>query len=162
MFQTATNCSNLQQLNQQDKMIFKIFCITGIYVVLYRERLLAAARGPNAPTILQTRIMCRKFVMPVRISMCQAHGYIAFMSSAIAQRPVQNAFMRLSLLFRGSDKMPTEIKVWSFHKSISVAAKEDLLKHFGARTVQHVGQHGRNDAVLARLVHFKFSDCPSS
>ncbi|KAG0730049.1 RNA-binding protein 40 [Chionoecetes opilio] len=45
--------------------------------------------------------------------------------------------------------MPTEIKFWSFHKSISKAAKEDLLKHFGATTIQHVGKLGRNDAVLA-------------
>ena len=49
--------------------------------------------------------------------------------------------------------MPKQIKVWSFHKSISKAAKKDLLRHFNAKTVQHVGRHSKNEAVVARLVY---------
>ncbi|MPC28285.1 RNA-binding protein 40 [Portunus trituberculatus] len=53
-----------------------------------------------------------------------------------------------NLPFRANHKMPTELKVWSFHKSISKTAMKDLLRHFGARTVQ-LARHHRKDAVLA-------------
>uniref|UniRef100_A0A0P4W5S3 RNA-binding region-containing protein 3 n=2 Tax=Scylla olivacea TaxID=85551 RepID=A0A0P4W5S3_SCYOL len=49
--------------------------------------------------------------------------------------------------------MPTEIKVWSFHKSVSKTAMKDLLRHFGARTAQLVRHHHRNDAVLASFAN---------
>ncbi|XP_050714992.1 RNA-binding region-containing protein 3-like [Eriocheir sinensis] len=45
--------------------------------------------------------------------------------------------------------MPTTLKVWSFHKSISREAKEDLLRHFGALSVRHVGRRGKDEALLA-------------
>lgn len=51
--------------------------------------------------------------------------------------------------------MPTVLKVWSFHKSISNEAKENLLRHFGASSVQHVGRRGKDEAVLGRHVKFR-------
>ncbi|XP_064109375.1 RNA-binding region-containing protein 3-like [Macrobrachium nipponense] len=45
--------------------------------------------------------------------------------------------------------MPTLLKVWSFEERLSNEDKEDLLKYFGAESVQHIPRHGRDMAVLA-------------
>ncbi|XP_068202173.1 RNA-binding region-containing protein 3-like [Palaemon carinicauda] len=45
--------------------------------------------------------------------------------------------------------MPKLLQVWSFEERLSNKDKEDLLKYFGADSVQHIPRRGRDVAVLA-------------
>ncbi|KAK7072810.1 RNA-binding region-containing protein 3 [Halocaridina rubra] len=45
--------------------------------------------------------------------------------------------------------MPKYIKVWSFEERLTNTDKEDLLRHFGASTIQHIPRHGKDKAVIA-------------